>query len=243
TKLAFVCSWNGPEGIPDGAGNLCVVDVSGRNLSIWDWMHPNIFPPAWPNSNDIFYGGSAFDSECANTLCRVDAQGAWSRPLDEDLPTGADMPRVSDGTLMYRHDGGFRLAELCWWRNDLSGNQDLVSDFTSFPSDPHTARPQCLHTDVYYYDSDVDDYFPLSDDADFLELPVGHRGLAILFYETGGYNWIRVYMETPNYFGGNEYPYWSNPNGSQYWIHNMWSNLPTGDPWYEALRNSVDWVF
>ncbi|MBZ0310138.1 MAG: hypothetical protein K8I82_29020, partial [Anaerolineae bacterium] len=120
--------------------------------------------------------------------------------------------------------------------------------YSAFPADvAGTAKPAFVHTAVYYEDGG--NYYPVTGAADFVEVSPNHRGVGILFYNTGGNGFSLLHMNNQNYdwgaheSGGGQYPYWSNPNNSWWSVPNMVGNLDPANIWYYALRNAIDWTY
>jgi hypothetical protein len=157
---------------------------------------------------------------------------------------------MSDGRLVYRYDGGLRFAEVDQSCTDHYSGCNAVKVYSPFPADladPANEKPAFVHTDVYYEDNG--DFFPVTTAADFLELSPNHRGVGIIFYETGG-NWFSLlHMNNQNYdwskrdSGGGQYPYWTNPNNNWQRVPNSVGNLDPTSIWYYALRNAIDWAY
>ncbi len=131
TRIAFVCSPGyGTSGTPNSgyaynAGNLCMVDATGRNFQQLNGNSPfgtntvKIWPPAWDeNLGLIFAGTSAAGAGCRESLCYYDfnaSPGAYNTLLDVDIPGPASgtgyadmpvmvrMPVISEPALFYRY--------------------------------------------------------------------------------------------------------------------------------------------
>ncbi len=249
SKIAFICSWygSGASGIRGDEGYISLVDTNGNNLQVLNYALSRIFPPAWFSDIQMFYGAPDHAGfSCTNGLCNLDYRRDQSRPV-ANVPAGADMPRMSDGRLVYRYNGGLRFAEVDQNCTDHFSGCEAVKGYTAFPPDvAGTVKPAFVHTDVYYEDGG--NYYPVTNAADFLELSPDHRGVGILFYETGGNQFSLLHMNNGAYEwgaqdSGGQYPYWTNPNDNWQRVPNMVGNLDPTDYWYYALRNAIDWTY
>jgi hypothetical protein len=215
TRIAFVCSSSyGQPGVEASgyaynAGNLCMVDVTGRNFrqitggrSGYAENLVKIFPPAW-EGDWLLFGANEVPNDrtgCADTLCVFNPFEGWRmvQPLDDSVPDGADMPIKVGGTIFYRYSNGgnqtLRLIDNldytcigggpgvpCTW--------DYVKDYQPHPAGCPSAtspRPYNVHTDVVF-DSDRDPgvctYVPLDFNAE-LGAPY-----SVDYYELSPYGW------------------------------------------------------
>jgi hypothetical protein len=127
-RIAFVCSRFNSAGAQDwmtDKGNLCMVDASGRNLTVKSAVTMHIYPPAWfvlsSGVETILFGGVTGLPGCGFTLCRYAIEANAVAVFDADIPaSGADMPsmNVVNGVraLFYRYNDGvnrrLRFAEI-----------------------------------------------------------------------------------------------------------------------------------
>jgi hypothetical protein len=140
TRIAFVCSPGyGTAGEPNSgyaynAGNLCLVDATGRNFQQLNGNSPfgvntvKIWPPAWDeNQGLIFAGTSNAGAGCRESLCYYDfngSPGTYNVLLDADIPGPASGTGYADMPIMVRMPVMSEPA-LFYRFTDNSGNQTL----------------------------------------------------------------------------------------------------------------------
>lgn len=254
TQLAFVCSWwnEGINGYMVDDGNVCVVDVTGRNLRAVGY-NTRIYPPTWYTNNAketyLVYGGSALNSTCANTLCiKNPLTPEWNSAavFDADIDAGgttgntADMPRICNmqgcDHLFYRFNNGSTTI-LRWAQIDLDTN-----DIPPWETRAAAVAPYHMNVD---YDLDGGDPGP----------DYGLPSTDIDYYTIAQNNYDIIYTETQNSWEFHNL-FWD--VGTLYdvirwfppWSHVPWDSLGNidpplnpGDPTERyALRNTVDFV-
>jgi hypothetical protein len=245
-RIAFVCSFRSGtyRAYQFDTGNLCLIDVTGRNF-IDTGGDTKIYPPAWWTQDDIIFGSRGI---CTNTLCQYNTINRFFQELDTTLTTDSnnvgteDMPNTWDGRLYYRYDadgiynGGttLRFATLDF---DLDG--DWIEPFQVTPP-----AGGCCTTE-YHMEINV------GGDVDYYVTPefAGEQVLVSLYEINGGfyysgYNWKEILLDGGTFYSGFAPAYsifnhtlsgvYSNPA----WNLNV--NSPT-DLW--GLRVSLKFLF
>jgi hypothetical protein len=106
-RVAFICSDKDiGSGWEYNEGDVCVVDVNGKNLHQIG-SAAKISPPAWYGNTVLIYAGLSSNADCPEDLCFYDFLTGTTGVVDTNLATGsevADMPSIQDGVLFFRWD-------------------------------------------------------------------------------------------------------------------------------------------